>query len=90
MSLNNPPALRDLFEERARKGDAGFAVAYALLDVADAQYAIREALRSLGNGDTATKMGAIENLAGKVAGLSISLEGIGTSIADAMNEMHLK
>ena len=85
MAANETISLRDLFEQKARKGDAGFAIAYALLDVADAQFAIRDALLSLGNGDAATKMGAIENLAGKVSGLSISLESIGSAIADAMN-----
>lgn len=85
MPAGDSISMRDLFEQRARKGDAGFAMAYALLEVADAQFAIRDALQSLGNGDASTKMGAIENLAGKVAGLSISLEGIGSSIADALN-----
>jgi hypothetical protein len=72
MSSNDPLPLRDLFEQRARKGDAGFAIAYALMDVADANYAIRNALQNLGNGDASTKKGAIENLAGAVAGLGIA------------------
>jgi hypothetical protein len=85
MTSNDPSSLRDIFEERAQAGDAGFAIAYALLEIADAQYAVRDALDRLGNGNASTQMGAIENLAGKVSGLAIALDGIGTNIADAIN-----
>lgn len=54
--------IKDFFEDKARKGDAGFAVAYALIELADAQEATAKALQRLGMGDAATPMGAIENL----------------------------
>ena len=86
-ALNGPKALRDLFEHRARKGDAGFAIAHAMQKLADAQYA-SGAKQNLGNGDASSGKGAIENLAGAVSGLIIALEGIGTNIADAINSLY--
>lgn len=55
--------IKDFFEDRARKGDAGFAIAYALIDLTDAQEATAKALQRLGMADAATPMGAIETLA---------------------------
>lgn len=58
--------IEDLFEDKARAGDGSFAVAYALLRMAEAQNATAAALRQLGTGDAATTMGAIELLAVEV------------------------
>jgi hypothetical protein len=54
--------IEDLFEAKARKGDGLFAIAFALLRLADAQRAIATHIKYLGTGDAATTMGAIEFL----------------------------
>jgi hypothetical protein len=54
-----PVHLHDLIEEKART-DPGYATAYALLLIADAQKQQAMWLKFLGNGDAATHMGAIE------------------------------
>lgn len=78
--------IKDFCEDRARKGEAGFAIAYALLDLADAQEATVKALNRLGWNDAATKMGALEGLglqiekAAQIVGehLEIAASGIRT------------
>jgi hypothetical protein len=54
--------IQDFCEDRARKGEGAFAVAFALLELARAQDRTATALKNLGNGDAATPMGAIEAL----------------------------
>lgn len=54
-----PKHLHDVIEEKART-DGSFAIAYALLRVANAQADTATHLKYLGNGDAATPMGAIE------------------------------
>jgi hypothetical protein len=55
-----PKRISDFCEEKARKGEGLFAVAYALLEIADLQKSIAVHVKYLGNGDAATTMGAIE------------------------------
>jgi hypothetical protein len=50
----------DLFEQKARDGDGQFAIAYAILELAEASKNVAIWLKYLGNGDAATTMGAIE------------------------------
>lgn len=75
--------LRDLFEEKARKGDGAYAIAYALMDLSDSQEATAKALNRLGLGDASTRMGAIELLASEVKSASQSiaesLDGVGSA-----------
>jgi hypothetical protein len=52
--------IHDEFEQRARNGDGLFAIAFALLELANAQKSTATWLKYLGNGDAATTMGAIE------------------------------
>jgi hypothetical protein len=66
MTVRRPPIpelrsgqLRDLIEERASH-DGGYAVAYALLQLADAQKATAHWLQYLGNGSASTHHGALE------------------------------
>ena len=54
--------IKDLFEDKARAGDGSFAIAYALLDLADAQAATSRALFKLGLADASTPFGALEAL----------------------------
>jgi len=58
--------LDELFEKKARAGEGAYAIAYALLQLAGAQDKTAVALYALGNGNAATHMGAIENLAREV------------------------
>lgn len=52
--------IQDFCEDKAHAGDAGFAIAYALLELAEAQKSLATHVKYLGNGDAATPMGAIE------------------------------
>lgn len=60
--------------------DAGFAIAYAILRLAEAQEATASALRALGTGNAATEMGAIE-------ALSVSVEALSSSIREGMSDV---
>jgi hypothetical protein len=59
--------LRIVFAKKARSGDAGYAIAWSLLGLADTQAATAKALQCLGNGNASTDFGAIENLAIQIA-----------------------
>lgn len=39
--------IRELFEEKARKGDGAYAIAFALMDLSDSQEAAAKALQRL-------------------------------------------
>jgi hypothetical protein len=67
--------LDDLIKKRA-KGDAGYAIAYALLRLAEAQEATAVHLKYLGVGDAASTMGAVEFLATKVGEVAQSLSEV--------------
>lgn len=67
--------IKDLFEKKARAGDGLFAIAYALVDLADSQEATAKALKKLGLADAATDFGALE-------ALGMAIERAGQSIAD--------
>lgn len=60
--MSGPRPIMDIFETRARAGDGRFAIAYALLELAEAQRSCATWLKYLGNGDAATSMGALEAL----------------------------
>lgn len=72
--------IEDLFEEKARSGEGSYAIAYALLRLAEAQKDSAIALKDLGLADAATPMGAIEFL-------SREIRDTGRSIADAISEL---
>jgi hypothetical protein len=55
------PELRVVIEQKART-EAGYAIAYAILDLSDSQEATARALNRLGNGSASTDFGAIESL----------------------------
>ena len=52
--------IQDFFEDKARKGDGAYAIAYALMELANAQNSTATWIKYLGNGDAASPMGAIE------------------------------
>lgn len=68
---------KERFGELADAGDGAFAVAYALLLLADQQAATVRALHYLGTGNAGTSMGAIEFLGAQV-------EKAGDAIASAL------
>ena len=57
-----PGKTEDYFEEMALAGDGRFAIAYSLLQMTRANESVAFQLRSLGLGDAASPMGAIELL----------------------------
>jgi hypothetical protein len=59
--------------------DSGFAIAYAVIKLADAVNSVAYQLKNLGVGNAATEMGAIEYLATQIA-------ESGSKIADAVRE----
>ena len=67
--------IREIIEEKARKGDGAYAIAYALLDLSDSQEATAKALQRLGNGNASTDFGAIENLSMQVVQAAEALGG---------------
>jgi hypothetical protein len=87
-SAKRDQPLQDFFEERARAGDGAFAIAYALLNLTDAQIATARALNKLGVADASTPFGAMEHLAMELkrAGEAVSgaVSEAGTTIADAL------
>ena len=75
MSNNSSDDTKDYFEAKALKGDSGFAIAYALLELADAQEMTAMKLGRMGfDGPTGS--------AGGLEGVSLSLEDIAKSIKD--------
>lgn len=71
--------IKTLCRQKAEEGDSGFAIAYALLEVAEQQAAIAVHLKYLGTGDAGTTMGAIEYL-------GVQVEKAGQTMARAMLE----
>ena len=74
--------MRDLFAEKARAGDGSFAVAWALMHLADAQLGTAAAIQRLGVGSASTHFGAIEALAMEVTKVAEALNGISGSISE--------
>lgn len=71
--------IEDLFEDRARKGDGSFAIAFALMQTAREQKSIAYQLGRLGMGDAASSMGAIELL-------SKTVDDLGKTVGYAIEE----
>lgn len=76
--------IEDYFEERARSGDGAFAIAYALIELKNAQMQTARALNKLGVGDASTHFGALENLAMELKGAANAVSEAGSAIADAI------
>lgn len=73
-------------EERARAGDGAFAIAYALLELKNAQVQTARALNKLGLADASTPFGAIEMLAKELKDTAQSISETGMAIADAISQ----
>lgn len=71
-----------LIEKRltTHSDDPGWAVAFALLELAKAGDRIANALHRLGTADAATPMGAIELLASEVAEIAPQLNSLGEAV----------
>lgn len=80
--------MKDFCEKKARQGDAGFAIAYALLDLSDSQEATAAALQRLGFGNASTHFGAIEGLSMQVEKaaqiIGDNIDSAGSAIASAL------
>ncbi len=78
--------LKALYAERsagnASAVAAGFAIAYAIMCLTEAQAATAGALHLLGTGNAATQMGAIEYLGPEVKGVAAALGGIADRMMD--------
>jgi hypothetical protein len=77
--------LHDLIEEKARQ-DGGYAVAYALLRLADAQDRTALWLKHLGLADAATPMGAIEVLSVEFKRMADSMTSIAEGVEQFLDE----
>ena len=75
--------IQDFCEDKARKGEGLFAVAYALLELAEAQKSCAVHLKYLGNGDASTTMGAIEAFGMQ---LGEKLDALTTAIQERMDD----
>jgi hypothetical protein len=73
--------IQDICEDKARNGDGLFAIAYALLEIADAQNSMSVHLKNLGNADASTPFGAIEGLAMHIGE---KLDAFATTLAAAI------
>lgn len=69
----------DFCEERARKGDGAYAIAFALLELAEAQQRTATQLKNLGFADASTPFGAIE-------ALIMQMKETGETLASALTE----
>jgi hypothetical protein len=79
--------LHDFFEDRAREGDATFAVAYALMELAEAQRRSAVALDRLGlnYGSESGPPGALEKLAIEAERLASAADRIAGALEDNSN-----
>jgi hypothetical protein len=88
--MPDPKPIKDVFEEKARKGDGVFAIAYALMDLSDSQEATAKALQRLGLGNASTDFGAIEALGMQIEKaaniLGEHLDGLAGTIAIARDD----
>lgn len=80
-SADADPDVAADFLQRARNGSGVFAIAYAVLVLAEAQDRTARGLRALGTGNAASDMGAIEFLAAhvgeKLGELATAIEALG-------------
>jgi hypothetical protein len=74
--------LRKIFQDKAKAGDGAFAIAWALIDLADAQEATAKAIQRLGLADAATHCGAIESLGMVVKEVAEAINRVAGSIAE--------
>jgi hypothetical protein len=66
--------IQDFFEDRARGGDGAFAIAYALLELAEASKKTTRALDALAFNDAGHEPGIFEKLAMETERIAIALE----------------
>jgi hypothetical protein len=85
--------IREIIEEKARKGEGAYAIAFALLDLSDSQEATAKALNRLGNGNASTDFGAIEGLSMQIVQAAEALGGhietASGAIASALENLEL-
>ena len=78
--------IHDFFERKAREGDAGFAIAYALLELTQQQYKTNQQLERIGLGDAAAGgHGALELIGMSLEKVAASVNDAGGAISDALN-----
>ena len=83
--VGNEEAPRAIIIRRLQMGttddSGGYAIAFALLELAAVQDRIATHLKYLGVGDAATTMGAIEYLATAVEKVARAIDGVGDEIS---------
>jgi hypothetical protein len=80
--------LHDFFENKARAGDASFAIAYALMELAHAQRLSAEALDRMGLNSGSPEgrtPGTLEKLAMEAQGLSAAVHRIADALERGSN-----
>lgn len=68
-----PKPIEDLFEEKARAGDGNFAIAFALLKLAEEQAYIGKKLGNLGFDGPGGDKGALEYIGNRLGGIQEAL-----------------
>lgn len=81
-----PYEIESEFEKRALSGDGAYAIAYAILQLADQQRRVANELNALGTGTTATPDGALGLVATALNGLADSVRGDLSEIATAVED----
>ncbi|MDB5562938.1 MAG: hypothetical protein JWN11_2356 [Hyphomicrobiales bacterium] len=79
-------AAKALFLSKAEKGEGAFAIAFALLELAEAQQDTATAIGRLGNGSASTPFGAIENLAMQVEKIASAISEAGSNVSEAIGD----
>lgn len=72
--------IMDFFEDKARKGEGQFAIAYAILEMARAQNDSAKAIDRLGFNNAGSGMGALE-------GLAVHLKEAAEDIAESIKNL---
>lgn len=70
--------IMDLCEDKARKGDGAFAIAFAVLELAEAQRQTARAVHKLGLADA-----AIEAMLQQAAGVAVAINAVADAIQGA-------
>ena len=88
--MDHPNIAAD-FLRRARNGSGAFAIAYAVLVLAEAQDRTASGLRALGTGDAAATMGALEfhatHVGEKLGALAGAVEALGERLGEAVDSI---
>jgi hypothetical protein len=78
--------IQEFFEKKAREGDSGFAIAYALLGLTHQQYNTSQQLARIGLGDASSGgKGALELIGMSLQKIASSIGDVGGAVSEAMD-----